>query len=881
MSELAKAYDPSTFETRWYKHWEESGAFEPKAARNDRTYVVAIPPPNVTGSLHVGHLLNNTIQDVMIRTRRMQGYRTLWIPGMDHAGIATQAVVRRSLEAKGLKLEELGREKFLAAAWEWKEQFGGLILRQLRRLGVSCAWSFERFTMDEGLSRAVETCFLHLYRKGLIYRGEYLINWCIGCQTAISDEEVEYQEQTDQLFYVKYPIKGTDRSVTIATTRPETILADVAVAVNPDDERYAGLIGKTLVLPLVHREIPLLADAAVDKEFGTGALKVTPGHDPVDFEIGRRHNLPVISIIDKRGRLTPEAGEFAGQSREDARRDMVRRIDAEGLLEKKEPLVHSVGACHRCHTVIEPFLSRQWFVKMAELARPAAQAARDGELLFIPGRWEKTYLHWLDNIRDWCISRQLWWGHQIPVFYCANGHEVVKGDEINPCPQCGSSSFTQDPDVLDTWFSSWLWPFSTLGWPEKTEKLATYYPTSDLCTGPDIIFFWVARMVMAGKELTGELPFRTVHLHGIIRDELGRKMSKSLGNSPDPLELIDKYGADAIRFSLLLLTPQGNDVLFGEKRIETGRNFANKLWNATRFALMHLGEAAPEGWDPAQPGYVAPRDLADRWLVSRLHGLILEVTKQIDEYRFNEAAKALYQFVWNEFCDWYLEMAKSRLQAGGAAAEDAKRGILLALNTALRLLHPLIPYITEEIWHHLPGTSGDLIAAHWPDASGYPEDAASEKGMEALMEIVVAVRNLRSVMNVGPAKEAAVSVRCSEDLTRLLADATPLVKTLARASSFTVGPEIEKPRYATSDVAAGAEVFVDLEGLIDLDLERARLHKEHEKLSALVVSGRKKLENPDFLEKAKLEVVSKEREKLVQLEESLQKIERALAALAS
>ncbi|MFN8548466.1 MAG: valine--tRNA ligase [Candidatus Eisenbacteria bacterium] len=879
MSELAKAYDPSAFETRWYRHWEEGGAFEPSPARNGRTYVIPMPPPNVTGSLHVGHLLNHTLQDVMIRTRRMQGWEALWVPGMDHAGIATQAVVRRQFEAQGKKIEEVGRTAFVEAAWKWKEQYGGLILRQLRRLGVSCAWSYERFTMDEGLTRAVETCFLHLYRKGWIYRGQYLVNWCIGCQTAISDEEVEYHEQTDSLYYVKYPIKGTDRSVTIATTRPETILADVGVAVNPADERYAALLGKTLVLPLVHREIPLIADAAVDKEFGTGALKVTPGHDPVDFEIGRRHELATISILDKFGKMTAEAGEFAGMDREAARKEVVRRLDAEGLLEKKEPLTHSVGACHRCDTVVEPFLSKQWFVRMKDLAAPAAQAARSGELQFIPARWEKTYLHWMDNIRDWCISRQLWWGHSIPIFYCANGHEVQKGEHEKPCAKCGATSFTQDPDVLDTWFSSWLWPFSTLGWPDKTDKLAHYYPTSDLITGPDIIFFWVARMVMAGYEFTGEKPFTRVHLHGIIRDELGRKMSKSLGNSPDPLELLDKYGADAIRFSLLLLTPQGNDVLFGEKRIEVGRNFANKLWNATRFALMNLGEQAPTGWDPCADGYRAPRDLADRWLVSRLHGLIDEVTKQIDEYRFNEAAKALYQFIWNEFCDWYVEMAKPRFAAGGEAAEDAKRGIVLALHTSLRLLHPLIPFITEEIWHHLPGTEGDLIRASWPESSHYPADPEAERAMEALMEIVVAVRNLRSVMNVPPPKEAAVSVRADGGATRLLAEAAPLVRALARASTFEIGPEVTKPKHAASDVAAGAEVFVDLEGIIDLEIERARLEKEHARMSGLVLSARKKLENPDFLDKAKPEVVSKEREKLVQLEEALGKLERAVGAL--
>jgi valyl-tRNA synthetase len=873
MQQLDKVYDPGQFEARWYKHWEETKQFAPRPSRNGKTYTIVIPPPNVTGALTIGHVLNNTTQDVLIRARRMQGYRTLWLPGMDHAGIATQNVVKKDLESKGISMSDLGREKFVRAVWEWKELYGGRIIRQLRTLGCSCDWERERFTLDAGLSRAVETAFRHLYRKGWIYRGQYLVNWCIGCQTAISDEEVEYQERQDYLYYVKYPIKGTDRAVTVATTRPETILADTAVAVHPEDERYQQFLGKVLILPLLHREIPLLGDEAVEKDFGTGALKVTPGHDPVDFEIGRRHSLPVLSAIDRLGILTEVAGPYAGMDREEARKAVVKQLEQEGLLEKKEAYTHSVGECHRCHTVIEPFLSRQWFVRMKELAGPAIEAARSGQVQFIPPRWEKVYLHWLENIRDWCISRQLWWGHPIPISYCSQGHEVLQGEGDGTCPQCGSTQFTPDPDVLDTWFSSWLWPFSTLGWPEKTADLKAFYPTDDLITGPDIIFFWVARMVMAGHEFMGEKPFTHVHLHGIVRDELGRKMSKSLGNSPDPIDLIEKYGADALRFTMLMLTPQGTDVLFGEKKIEMGRNFANKLWNATRFAQMNLGD------EPIPPGPMATETLPDRWLQSRLRHVTLEVERQIDEMRFNDVAHALYEFVWHEFCDWYLEMAKVRINAGGDDALAARRGMLFGLTTICRLLHPLIPFITEEIWHHLPGTEGDLITAAWPVAADMREDEEAEEAMSLLMETVVAVRNLRSEMNVSPAREAAVSIRAGDHAARLYQDVSASLCALARVSELHLGPEVAKPRHAASAVVGTSEVFVHLEGLIDIEIERTRLTREMERTAKAVISGRKKLENQDFLEKAKPDVVEKERGKLTHLEQALVKLERALQVL--
>jgi len=923
MPELAKVYDPSTFEARWYDHWESQRRFAPQPSGNGRTYTIVIPPPNVTGALTIGHVLNNTIQDVLIRVRRMQGYRTLWLPGMDHAGIATQNVVKRDLEKKGTSAADLGREKFVEAVWDWKAHYGGRIIRQLRNLGCSCDWERERFTLDEGLSRAVETAFKHLYRKGWIYRGQYLVNWCIGCQTAISDEEVEYRERHSHLYHVKYPIKGTDRSVTVATTRPETILADTAVAVHPEDARYSGLIGKMLVLPLLHREIPLVGDEVVDREFGTGALKVTPGHDPVDFEIGRRHGLPVLSAIDAQGKMTELAGPFARLDREEARKQVVRALEEEGLLEKREPYNHSVGECQRCSTVIEPYLSQQWFVRMKDLAAPAVAAAEQGQVTFVPARWEKVYLHWLENIRDWCISRQLWWGHPIPIFYCAQGHQVLAGEENDPCPQCGSVQYTRDPDVLDTWFSSWLWPFSTLGWPDDSEDLRTYYPTDDLVTGPDIIFFWVARMIMAGYEFTGARPFSQVHLHGLVRDEQGRKMSKSLGNSPDPLEMIEKYGADALRFTMLMLTPQGSDVLFGEKKIETGRNFANKLWNAARFALMNLetgeassgsaeggevgsgggagggevgssgaagggapgsGSAVGGGPVPAKTGAPAraamgEKDLADRWLQSRLASVIEEVEQDCDSFRFNEMARTLYEFTWHEFCDWYLEMAKVRINQGGKAADEARRGILFGLSTVLKLLHPLMPFITEEIWHHLPGSEGDLIVAPWPVAADLRRDPEAEEAMRLLMDTVVTIRNLRSEMNVSPAREAAVSIRADENAAPLYREAASYLAALARVSDLAIDHDLVKPKHAAHDVVGTSEVFLHLEGLIDLELEARRLEREREKTEKLVVSARKKLENPDFLDKARPEVVEKEREKLEQLEQALEKLTRAAQVL--
>jgi len=873
MSEMAKAYDPKSFELRWYERWEAEGDFRPRGARGTRTFTIVIPPPNVTGALTIGHVLNNTIQDVLIRWKRMEGFRTLWLPGTDHAGIATQNVVKRDLEARQIDIHEIGREAFVAEAWKWKETYGGKISRQLRLLGASCDWSRERFTLDPGLSEAVVEVFRHLYRKDLIYRGEYLVNWCIGCQTAISDEEVEYEDRDDHLYYVKYPVKGLDRTVMVATTRPETMLGDTAVAVHPEDARFQPFAGRTLILPILMREIPLVTDEMVDREFGTGAVKVTPGHDPNDFDLGRRHGLPVISVIDRLGKMTAEAGPYAGMDRLEARQRVVEDLKKEGLLEKLEPYKHAVGTCYRCGTVVEPSVSTQWFVRMKPLAEPAIEAARTGKVKFIPERWEKVYLHWLENIRDWCISRQLWWGHRIPVWYCANGHMVVSGEEEDPCGTCGSTAWRQDEDVLDTWFSSWLWPFSTLGWPHTNDDLEDFYPTDVLVTGPDIIFFWVARMVMAAEEITGRVPFHTVHLHGLVRDEQGRKMSKSLGNSPDPIDLIDRYGADAIRFTMLMLTPTGTDVPFGEKKIEMGRNFANKLWNAARFIQMNLGDG------PAPALAFGTRSLADRWLASRLCRVSAESGIALDELRMNDLARGLYAFTWNDYCDWYIEMAKVRLSAGPDAAVEAKAGVLAGIDAIVRLLHPLIPFVTEEIASHLPLGRERLIIAPLPRADEYPDDPAAEEDFSVLQEVVIAIRNIRSEMNVPPGREAAVTLRAAGAVARVAREQEDSIRALAKVAHLEVGEGIAKPHHTASAVVRDAEVFVHLEGLIDLDVERTRLRREVEKTAKFIGSTSRKLANQDFLEKAKPEVVEAERERIRSLEASLEKLQAALAAL--
>ncbi len=875
MREMPKAFDPQSFERRWYQHWRDAGLFRPAGSPAKGSYVIVIPPPNVTGALTIGHVLNNTIQDVLIRWKRMQGYETLWLPGMDHAGIATQNVVKKDLAARGVDARALGRDRFVAETWKWKETYGGKIINQLQLLGASCDWERERFTLDEGLSRAVEEVFKRLYRKGLIYRGEYLINWCIGCQTAVSDEEVEHEELDSHFWYIKYPVKGSEQGVVVATTRPETMLGDTAVAIHPGDERYQAIKHRTLILPLVGREIPIIEDPLVDPEFGTGAVKITPGHDPNDFLVGQRHGLEVISVLDVDGRMSRNAGRFAGMELQECRRAVVEALRQEGLLVKIEPHRHAVGHCYRCHTVVEPLVSYQWFVRMGPLAEPAVRAVAEGKVRFVPERWEKTYQHWLENVRDWCISRQLWWGHRIPVWYCANGHPVLSGEQSQPCPQCGNAQWRQDEDVLDTWFSSWLWPFSTLGWPERTRDLERYYPTQTLVTAPDIIFFWVARMIMAGYEFMGERPFSEVYLHGVVRDEQGRKMSKSLGNSPDPIDLIAEYGADALRFTMLMLTPRGNDILFGKKKVEVGRDFANKLWNAGRFILFNLRDGEPPAGRP-QDGLA----LEDRWILSRLQRVITETDRMLAAYSFTDAAHLLYDFTWKEFCAWYLEIAKVRIQKGTPEeGERARRMLLWVYRRILALLHPMIPFITEEIWDHLPGRAGELIRGPWPEADLSAIDPDAEREIAFFQDVVVAIRNLRSEMNVPPAKRVPVGIRLVGPEADTLARMESALCALGQVDPLTIAADYVKPRHAASAVAGVAEIFLSLEGVIDLAAERARLLRELERITGAQESSQRRLANHDFLERAKPEVVELERQKVEQLEVTRAKVERALAAL--
>ncbi len=866
---LQQPYDPTRIEARWYTVWEERGVFRP-APGSGTPFTISIPPPNVTGSLTMGHLLGEPIRDVAIRWQRMDGRETLYVPGMDHAGIATQNVVERRLRESGTRRQDLGREGFLAEVWKWKEEYGGLILRQMRRLGTSADWSRERFTLDPGYNRAVNECFKRLYDKGLIYRGRYIVNWCPRCLTALSDEEVDHVDRDGMLWYVRYPVSGTDRSITVATTRPETMLGDMAVAVHPKDRRYAKLIGKNAVLPLVRREIPIVADEMVDPKFGTGAVKITPAHDPNDFQVARRHNIPEHIVMDEAGRMNENAGDFRGLDRFEARKRVVEALSDAGYLEKSEPYRTSIGQCSRCETVIEPYLSWQWFVKMGPLAAPAIEAAKKGKVKFFPSRWKKVYLNWLEGIRDWCISRQLWWGHRIPVWY--RGEEIVCS--VDPPPGEG---WRQDEDVLDTWFSSWLWPFAILGWPEETEDLQRYYPNGLMVTGSDIIFFWVARMIMAGIEFRGQVPFPHVYFTSIVRDAEGRKMSKSLGNSPDPLAIMDRYGADATRFSMVYLTPTGQDLLFDEKRIETGKFFANKMWNAARLVQMRLGD---EDLSKIRENQLALA-LADRWILSRFASAVKDVTRNLKTYRFNEAANAIYHFAWNDYCDWYLEMAKPRW-AEDADPEDRRAARWVAwkvLDGILRLLHPFMPFVTEEIWQALPH-DGDLLAtASWPRARKAWLDADAERQVTFLQELVVAVRNLRAEVNLPPGRRVPLVVRGSAAQLDLVDRLSAQVRSLAKIEALTLSRDGARPPVAASAVVHGAEVFLPLEGLIDVDEERLRLQKEAMKLHDDPENVKKKLRNQDFLKKARPDIVERERTRLEQLEETLEKLRRAQDSL--
>ena len=862
---IPKVYDPKSFEKKWYGFWEENKLFHAVVEEEKDPYSIVIPPPNVTGQLHMGHALDNTLQDILIRWRRMQGYNTLWMPGCDHAGIATQAKVEGALRSEGTNRYELGREKFLERVWQWKEKFGNRIMSQLRSLGASCDWDRERFTMDEGCSKAVREVFVSLYEKGLIYQGTRITNWCPDCNTAISDIEVEHETEAGHLWHIRYQVKGEDKYVEVATTRPETMFGDTGVAVHPEDERYKALVGKTLILPVVNREIPLFADEYVDSAFGTGAVKVTPAHDPNDYEMGLRHNLEQIKVISNVGKMTEGAGKYEGMDRYECRKALVKELKEIGALVSIEDHEHAVGHCSRCHSTIEPMISTQWFVKMDSLAKPAAEAVKSGKIKFVPERFTKIYCGWLDNIRDWCISRQLWWGHRIPAWYCDDcGETSVSRDDLAVCPKCGSKHIHQDEDVLDTWFSSGLWPFETMGWPEETAELKQFYPTSTLVTGYDIIFFWVARMVIMGLEFGKDIPFKTVYIHGLVRDEQGRKMSKSLGNGIDPVEIIDEYGADTLRFMLITGNTPGNDMRFIHDRVLATRNFANKLWNASRFMLMNL-EGFDNSFVPAQEDYT----LADKWILSRFAKTVEGVTANLEKYELGEAGRLIYDFIWNEFCDWYIELSKARLY--DKDNERPRNTALYVLNyvleRTLRLLHPFMPFITEEIWQHIPHEGISIMKANWPaneaEIAGLINDA-DEASMMAVMETVKTIRALRLEVNAAPSKKSEVILNFSDAALRDVFKAnTGYLTTLASAEPVTL-MEIggEKPENALTGVANGVEIYLPLKGLIDVEKETARLNKEMATLDKEISRLEKKLGNQGFLAKAPAEVVAGEQEKL-------------------
>jgi valyl-tRNA synthetase len=894
MQELPKTYSPQEVEDKWYQYWETNGFFHGVPDKNKKPYTVVIPPPNITGILTMGHVLNNTLQDAFVRWRRMQGYEACWVPGTDHAGIATQHVVEKSLLKEGIQRRALGREQFVRRVWQWKELYGGAIIKQLRKLGTSCDWERERFTMDDGLSNAVQEVFVRLYEKGLIYKGKYIVNWCPKDHTALSDDEVNYSESNGHLWYIKYAVEGSDDFITVATTRPETMLGDTAVAVNPKDERYTHLIGRKVRLPLANRIIAIIADDFVDASFGTGAVKVTPAHDPNDYQIGERHALEKLIVIDTSGRMNDHVpSKYRALDRYECRKEVLRDLEKEHLLEKTENHVHSVGHCYRCDTVIEPSLSDQWFVKMKPLAERALRVVLDGQVKFYPERWTKVYEHWMTNIRDWCISRQLWWGHRVPAWYCVGDDHctpeckqpVVSRTKPERCPHCGSANFRQDDDVLDTWFSSWLWPFSVFNWPQENDDLKYFYPTDTLVTAPDIIFFWVARMIMAGLEFRNEVPFRHVYFTSIIRDMEGRKMSKSLGNSPDPLDVISTYGADALRLTVLYLAPIGQDVLYSNEKCEMGRNFANKIWNAGRFLLMNRDAIAAESpADLAIVGAQPPNDLSDIWILSRFNSAVKDATEYLENFRVNEAVKLLYDFMWHDFCDWYVEFAKNRI----AETSDIplKRSIInraiRIYEETLKLLHPFMPFVTEEIWQHLnerkPGES--IMNAPWPvfdEARIRPE---TEQEMEFLQDAVSAVRTIRSEMNIPPTKALDVVINCHDDTKRMILDSNRAsIERLAKLNSLTIGINLAKPGFSASSVVQGQEVFVPLKGLIDLDVERARLEKEISRLQGQLEGVRSKLNNPNFAGKAPADVFQKEKDKQENFQQTIDKLKTSLGQL--
>jgi len=878
-ADIPKVYDPKGVEQRWYAFWQEQGLFGSQPDADRTPYCIVIPPPNVTDVLHMGHAYNVTPQDVLIRYKRMCGFETLWVPGTDHAGIATQNVVeRRLLEDEHLTRHDLGREGFVNRVWQWKEQYGSTIIRQIKELGNSCDWSRTAFTMDERLSRAVLEVFVRWYEAGLIYRGDYIVNWCTRCHTALSDEEVEHRDHQSHLWYIRYPLEDRSGYVTVATTRPETMLGDTAVAVSPDDERYGHLHGKAAILPILERRLPFIEDEFVDPEFGTGAVKVTPAHDPNDFEMGQRHKLPAINILNGDGTLNEEAGPYAGMDVYAAREKLVEDLDAAGYLEKIEDHIHAVGHCYRCDTVIEPYLSTQWFVRMKTLAEPALEAVRDGRVKFHPGKWTNVYCHWMENIRDWCISRQLWWGHRIPVYYCDEcGEIMVARTAPTECTKCGAGSIRQDEDVLDTWFSSQLWPFSTLGWPDKSPDLEYYYPTNTLVTASEIIFFWVARMIMAGMYFCGDVPYTDVVITGTVRDAQGRKMSKSLGNGIDPLEMVEQYSADAVRFSLFMLAPDGSDLRLAATDFEIGRNFSNKIWNAYRFLRLKAGDDIGAG--PLDPDQVRDASVADRWILSRLAQTVSAVTDAIDRFRLNEAATLLYDFIWHQFCDWYIEMSKRSLASGNG--EITRRVAVGALRDALKLLHPFMPFITEEIWQQIPAPDrpSSIMIARWPSSDERFIDRDAERSVDLLQRIVVAVRNIRSSMNVPPTQRVDLLMRPTDGATVELDGLREYIADLARCDPQYIDDPGRLPKACAKAFLREVELYVPLEGIIDIEVERRRLGKELETLRGLVTKSEGKLANATFIERAPAEVVEAERYRLVEYKEKAAKIEESLAAL--
>ena len=882
---IPKVYDPKSFEKKWYGYWEENKLFHAVVDEEKEPYSIVIPPPNVTGQLHMGHALDNTLQDILIRWRRMQGYNTLWMPGCDHAGIATQAKVEGALREEGTNRYELGREKFLERVWQWKEKFGSRIMSQLRSLGSSLDWDRERFTMDEGCSKAVREVFVSLYEKGLIYQGTRITNWCPDCNTAISDIEVEHETEQGHLWHIRYQVEGEpDKYVEVATTRPETMFGDTGVAVHPDDERYRDLVGKNVILPVVNRVIPLLADEYVDSAFGTGAVKVTPAHDPNDYEMGLRHNLEQVKVLSNTGKMLEGAGKYEGMDRYECRKALVKELEEIGALVSIEDHEHAVGHCSRCHSTIEPMISTQWFVKMDTLAKPAADAVRDGRIKFVPERFTKIYCQWLDNIRDWCISRQLWWGHRIPAWYCDDcGETTVSRDDICQCPKCGSKNVRQDEDVLDTWFSSGLWPFETMGWPEETSELKHFYPTATLVTGYDIIFFWVARMVMMGLEFGKDIPFKTVYIHGLVRDSQGRKMSKSLGNGIDPLEMIEEYGADSLRFMLITGNTPGNDMRFYNERVESARNFANKLWNASRFMLMNL-----EGFDKSFVPTAEDYTMADRWILSRFAKTAQGVTENLEKYELGEAGRLIYEFIWSEFCDWYIELSKARLydKENVKPRQTAQYVLGYVLERTLRLLHPFMPFITEEIWQHIPHEGKSIMVSQWPAEDKSIADLIdedSESSMTSIMETIKTIRALRLEVNAAPSKKSEVVLNFTdESLRQVFADNEGYLTVLASAEPVThMAAGAEKPENAMAGVVNGVEIFLPLKDLIDVEKETARLNGEMAKLEKEISRLDKKLSNQGFLAKAPADVVAGEKEKLAGYQEKMDAVKARLEDLAA